>query len=75
MCDLTSMCLEIFLSVVDFSFDSNMVREHTLCGFFKKIILDLLGFILWASIWSILVNVHGPFKNSVHPAIVGWHVL
>lgn len=34
--DLASVCLEIFLSAVDFSFDSLMVRECTVCDFLKN---------------------------------------
>lgn len=51
----------MYHSVIDFWFNSVVVREHTLCDFSS---INLLRLILWPQIWSVLVNVSCVFGKQ-----------
>lgn len=40
--------------------------ENTLCV--VSVLLDLLRFISWPRVWSVLINVHGHLETKVCPA-------
>lgn len=59
-----------YLSVIDFRFNSVLVREHTLRDFSPFKFIEI-----WFMAHSILANVLCALKNNLCFAVVGWNVL
>lgn len=55
----------LFLLLI-FYFDSVVFQEHTLL-----VVLNMLSFILWPRVWSVLEYVPGALEIKVHPAVTG----